>query len=78
MTFNLNGTLDDSNLDTPDTHRFLSGLQANILKGHGRHHITLLFLEITEVAHARAFLHQYKVTDSATQFRETKRFKVDF
>lgn len=75
MTFNLNGTLDDSNLDTPDTHRFLSGLQANILKGHGRHHITLLFLEITEVAHARAFLHQYKVTDSATQFRETKRFK---
>jgi len=75
MTFHLDNILDDSDIDKPDTRRFLSALQANILKGHGRHHIALLFLEITEVSQARAFLHHYKVTDAATQFHETRRFK---
>lgn len=75
MTFHLDRTLDDSDIDHPDTRHFLSALQANILKGHGRHHIALLFLEVTEVSQARTFLHHYNVTDSATQFRETKRFK---
>lgn len=75
MTFHLDRTLDDSDIDQPDTRHFLSALQANILKGHGRHHVALLFLEITEVSQARTFLHHYNVTDSATQFRETKRFK---
>lgn len=75
MTFDLDKTLDDSNINEPETRKFLSALQANILKGHGRDHVALLFLEIKDVDKARTFLRNYKVTDSATQLQETKRFK---
>ncbi|MFF7710792.1 Dyp-type peroxidase [Pseudomonas sp. NPDC007930] len=75
MPFNLNTPLDDSNLDAPATRHLLQALQANILKGHGRNHVVLLFLEITDVAKARHFMHHYKVTSAATQFQETRRFK---
>lgn len=74
MAINLKNPLDDKVISNQEKH-FMRGLQANILKGHGREHVVLLFLAVKDVEKARTFLHNYPVTDSFTQFEETKAFK---
>ncbi len=74
MSINLSKPLDDTVISNIEKH-FLRGLQANILKGHGREHVALLFLQIQDVSGAQAFLHAYPVTDAYTQLRETRAFK---
>lgn len=59
----------------PEEVRFMQGLQANILKSHGREHVALLFLKINHLDNARAFLHEYPVSDAHTQHVETEAFK---
>lgn len=54
----------------------MQGLQANILKGHGREHVALLFLQINHLVNARAFLRAYPASDAFTQHQETVNFKV--
>lgn len=71
---NLNVPFDDRDLDRHETLHALKTLQANILKGHGRDHVALVFLTITNAAKARSFLHQYPVTNAATQFVQAKAF----
>ena len=73
MAIDLTKPLDDTVISAPEKS-FMKNLQANILKGHGREHVALLFLAVTDVGKARTFLHQYPVTDSHKQFLET----VDF
>lgn len=72
---NLNALFDDSDLGKQETLHALCSLQANILKGHGRDHVALIFLKITNVAKARTFVHHYPVTDAATQFTQAKAFR---
>lgn len=72
---NLNALFDDSDLGKHETLVALGSLQANILKGHGRDHVALIFLKITDVTKARAFVHHYPVTDAATQFVQAKAFR---
>jgi Dyp-type peroxidase family len=75
MSINLTKPLDDTVISNVEKH-FLRGLQANILKGHGREHVALLFLQITDPAKALTFLRAYPVTDAFTQLEETKAFKA--
>lgn len=77
MPFDLENTLNDTSLNNSETLKFLSSVQANILKGHGRRHVALIFLNITDVQLAREFLRQYEVSSSATQFLETERLKSE-
>lgn len=74
MAINLGKQLDDKVISNQEKH-FMHNLQANILKGHGREHVVLLFLAVKNVETARGFLHSYPVTDSFTQFKETEDFK---
>jgi Dyp-type peroxidase family len=73
MAIDLAKPLDDKVISNQEKH-FMQNLQANILKGHGREHVVLLFLAVKNVGKARAFLHSYPVTDSLTQFKETEEF----
>lgn len=72
---NLNTLFDDSDLGKHETLHALHTLQANILKGHGRDHVALLFLKITAADKARRFLHRYPVTNAATQFLQAQAFR---
>jgi Dyp-type peroxidase family len=74
MTINLKNPLDNKVISNQEKH-FMRSLQANILKGHGREHVVLLFLAVKDVDKARTFLRNYPVTDSYTQLEETKAFK---
>jgi Dyp-type peroxidase family len=75
LMINLNALFDDTDLGKPETLHALKSLQANILKGHGRDHVALIFLKITDVAKARTFVHHYPVTDAATQFVQAQAFR---
>lgn len=72
----LDDPLDDLTINDPKKY-FMQNLQANILKGHGREHVVLLFLTMKEkkVGEAREFLRNYPVTDAYTQFEEAKAFR---
>lgn len=70
----LNGPLNDRALSNQEIG-FMQRLQANILKGHGREHVALLFLRVHHLDNARAFLRSYPVSDAHTQLKETKEFK---
>ena len=74
MPINLNNPLDDTAISNTEKG-FMQNLQANILKGHGREHVILMFLSINNVAKARTYLHNYDVTDAHTQLTETKAFQ---
>jgi Dyp-type peroxidase family len=74
MAIRLNKPLDDINISNQEKH-FMQNLQANILKGHGREHVRMLFLTVKDIMGARKYLHDYPVTDSFSQLDETKKFK---
>ena len=74
MAINLKNQLDDEVISNQEKH-FMQNLQANILKGHGREHVALIFLKIEQVGAARTFLKKYPVTDAFTQLEETVKFK---
>lgn len=74
MTINLSKPLDDAVLSNSEKH-FLHNLQGNILKGHGREHVVLVFLAVKKVDEARAFLRQWPITDALTQHKENEAFK---
>jgi Dyp-type peroxidase family len=76
MDVNLKEVLDDRVLSEP-VKKFMQNLQANILKGHGREHVVLLFLSIKNIDNARKYLHDYPITDSYTQHLESIKFKFD-
>jgi Dyp-type peroxidase family len=76
MTVDLKETLDDTKI-TDSIKDFMQNLQANILKGHGREHVVLLFLSIKNIDKAREYLHNYPVTDSYTQYLESIKFKLN-
>src|SRR5258706_8724864 len=71
---NLNKPLEDVVISNQEKG-FMKNLQANILKGHGREHVVLLFMAVKNVADARSFLHSYPATDSFTQLQDTINFK---
>jgi Dyp-type peroxidase family len=75
MAINLNQPLDDRILNGPE-RKFLNNLQANILQGHGRDHVALLFLEIKNIEAARQFLRQYPVTTALRQLEDTQDFRA--
>lgn len=75
MTVKLTQPLDDVVIGTQEKS-FLRNLQANILKGHGREHVALLFLEIKNATRARQFLHGFPVSDAYTQLQEVRQFKA--
>ena len=75
MTVDITQPLDDNFIGNQEKN-FLRNLQANILKGHGREHVALLFLEIKDVAKARQFLHAFPVSDALTQLQEARQFKA--
>lgn len=60
----------------PAERDFLDGLQANILKGHGRDHTANLFFEIVEPNAARAWLSGINITSSAKQLEDSEKFKA--
>lgn len=74
MAINLSNPLNDKVISNQEKS-FMRNLQANILKGHGREHVALVFLSIDNVDKARKYLHDYPVSDAHTQLEETKRFK---
>ena len=74
MAIDLTKPLDDTVI-SPQEKSFMQNLQANILKGHGREHVALLFLSVKDVGKARSFLRAYPVTDSHRQFLETEAFQ---
>lgn len=76
MAIKLDKQLDDTIISNQEKH-FMQHLQANILKGHGREHVVLMFLAVKDVVKARHFLHNYPVTDSFTQLEETAAFKAN-
>ena len=53
MAIDLTKPLDDTVISAPEKS-FMKNLQANILKGHGREHVALLFLAVTDVGKAPA------------------------
>jgi Dyp-type peroxidase family len=75
MAIDLTKPLDDSVISSQEKH-FLKDLQANILKGHGREHVALLFLSIRNVGQARSFLRSFPVTSALQQLEETKQYKT--
>ena len=74
MAVNLNAVLDDRVISSQEKS-FMENLQANILKGHGREHVAMLFLAVRAVPSARTFLRGFPLTDALTQDRQTKSFK---
>ena len=66
MAISLTKPLDDTVISTQEKN-FLLDLQANILKGHGREHVALVFLAITDANMARKFLHGFPVTSAFRQ-----------
>lgn len=74
MPIDITIPFDDVELDD-EKKIFLSSLQANILKGHGREHVALLFLKIKNTNDAKFFLRDYPVTSSLDQFNEIEAFK---
>ena len=52
MPIQLSHPFDDTVISTQEKS-FLRNLQANILKGHGREHVALFFLEVTDPPKAR-------------------------
>ena len=75
MAINLTKPLDDTVISTQERN-FLLDLQANILKGHGREHVALVFLAIRDTNKARKFLHGFPVTSAFRQLDEAKQFKA--
>ena len=75
MAINLTKPLDDIVISTQEKN-FLRDLQANILKGHGREHVALVFLSVEDVTKARVFLHNFQVTSAFQQLEEAKQFKT--
>ncbi|RYY90178.1 MAG: hypothetical protein EOO24_32910, partial [Comamonadaceae bacterium] len=75
MAITLTQPFDDTVISTQEKS-FLRNLQANILKGHGREHVALLFLTVTDAPKARTFLHAFPVTDAHTQLQEALQFKA--
>lgn len=75
MAIDLTKVLDDTVIGTP-VKQFLQNLQANILKGHGREHVALLFLAVNDVAKARAFLRRFPVSSAHRQLVEAQDFKA--
>ena len=75
MPVDLAKILDDTALDAAEI-AFLRNLQANILKGHGREHVALLFLDVSDVGKARTFMHHFQVTSARTQLAEASEFKA--
>jgi Dyp-type peroxidase family len=74
MPINLNAPLDDTVLSNTEKG-FLQNLQANIVKGHGREHVALVFLAVNKVTEARHFLHKFAVSDAYSQLLEASAFK---
>jgi Dyp-type peroxidase family len=54
----------------------LHGVQANILKGHGRNHTVYVFFNIVEVDAARTWLHKLPITSMFEQLEDTCLFKL--
>jgi Dyp-type peroxidase family len=77
MTIALTDPLDDIVISQQEK-RFLQDLQANILKGHGREHVALIFIAAKEgeVAKARQFLRGFPVTNAFQQLDDTVQFKT--
>ncbi|BBF81528.1 Dyp-type peroxidase [Asticcacaulis excentricus] len=73
--FDLNTQFDDSFLNE-EKLAFLKTFQANILKGHGRERVALLFLTVENIEAARNLLHGFPVSDAASQLLETQKFKA--
>jgi Dyp-type peroxidase family len=73
MAIDLSKPLDDTVISTQEK-AFLRNLQANILKGHGRDHVALVFLEIEDVPKARKYLRAFPVSDAHTQLLEARQF----
>ncbi len=74
MPISLEQPFDDESFDEEKIN-FLKNLQANILKGHGREHVALLFLKIKDVGGTRLFLRDYPISDAYTQHIEVENFK---
>ena len=74
MPVDLNAVLNDTAIGAAERD-FMQNLQANILKGHGRGHVALLFLAVKDVALARPFVRGLKLTDAYTQELQTQDFK---
>ena len=76
MAIKLDDIFDDEKFEIdPQRVDFLKNLQANILKGHGREYVALIFFEIKHVDKARDFLSTYPVSDSFSQLTESEKFK---
>ena len=74
MPIEINNPLNDINPGDEELE-FMRNLQANILKGHGREHVALLFLAVNKKDLARSFLQQFQVTTALEQLEATKEFK---
>ena len=59
----------------PDVRSALDGLQANILKGHGRDHTANLFFRFTAADPGRSFLRGLKLTTALEQLQAAERFR---
>lgn len=59
----------------PDIHSALSGLQANILKGHGREHTANLFFRFGGSDGGRNFLRALPLTSALEQLQAAERFR---
>ncbi len=55
---------------------FLTNVQANILKGHGRKFTANVFFKIVEPVKARHWLSRLDITSALTQLMEIERFKL--
>jgi Dyp-type peroxidase family len=64
-----------SNLPPNNVVTFLTNVQANILKGHGRKFTANVFFKITDPNRARSWLSRLDITSALTQLMETERFK---
>ena len=73
MPIDLSKPLDDSSIGSNEKE-FMENLQANILKGHGREQVVLMFLSIDDIDLARTFFKHYDVLTAAKQLEETERF----
>jgi Dyp-type peroxidase family len=74
MPVSLDRPLDDTVI-SPQEKGFLQRLQANIVKGHGRDHVALIFLSVKDLAAARSFLRAWPVSDAYGQLTESDLFK---
>ena len=74
MPLSLDRPLDDTVI-SPQEKGFLQRLQANIVKGHGRDHVVLIFLSVKDLDAARSVLHAWPVSDAYGQLQESELFK---